>query len=73
MSTPNMLQVTLGGLSITIHRGASIKYVRAEGGGVCPKADMVIELSKGRLSEFTVRGGRKPENPVDALYRSPPI
>ena len=28
-------------------QGPYIKYVRVEGGGLCPKADIALELSKG--------------------------
>ena len=41
-----------------MNKGASIKYVGAEG-GVCPKADVVVRLSKGGCVNVRTRGGLK--------------
>ena len=42
---------------LTYSKGASIKYVRAEGeGGVGPNADVVLRPSKARLREFADKG-----------------
>ena len=43
----------------SIRKGASIKYVRAEGeGGVGPNADVVLRLSKRGCVNLRTRGGR---------------
>ena len=45
-------------------KGASIYDVRTEGGGgVSPKADIVLELSKGGCVNLRTRGGGCSKNP----------
>ena len=45
------------------NKGPSIKYVHTEGGrgGVCPKADIVLEISKGGCVIWRTRGGGGPK------------
>ena len=58
-------------------KGASIKYVRAEGeGGVGPNADIVLGLSKRGCVNLRTRGGRgvnKAEKSAYVLNGSPLI
>ena len=56
-------------------KGASIKYVRAEGeGGVGPNADVRVRLSKRGCVNLRTRGGRgskKPKNLRTYLMEAP--
>ena len=55
-------------------RGASIYDVRTEGGGgVSPKADIVLEISKGGCVNFRTRGRgvQNPKNFTDVINGCP--
>ena len=55
-----MIRGTNGGGSLLspgpVFKGASIKYVHAEGEGMAPKVDVELELSKGGCMNLHARG-----------------
>ena len=60
---------------IASYKGASIKYVRAEGeGGIGPNADVVLGLSKRGCVNLRTRGdgeSKKPKNLRTYLMEAP--